>query len=192
MLERPVLTIDRIPEIDMGRSGKFLAAVVGDQNEADNVANKLNDRGHYVSQIPLGASTLVLTTNGMETFSLENPYTTGSPSEAVYLARHKEDNYELLVQYMGPNMRTSHHSHPYCIELYRELMGDFFMYLGQKEIIKLRGHNMVRQNEFHVGFTAASPALSLIVLVGSDFYHEQKERPPHEFLVEQARLQGVI
>lgn len=181
-----------IPEIVIGNL-KIFASVASSQQGANDISERIRYYGRNDTvQIPVDNNILVLTTEGVETFSAENPYKTGSPSDAVYLARRKDESGEFLIQYLQPGQRTSHHKHPYCMEIYQKLAGDLLICRRAKEVMKLETKTIINQNESHIAFANSKPAITLILLFGSNTKHVQLPRPSFKFLLNKAVQQQLV
>ncbi|MCR4325059.1 MAG: hypothetical protein NUV69_05220 [Candidatus Curtissbacteria bacterium] len=190
----PSATRLNIPEILMPESEtSFRVAVARNQSELEGIHTQLNAEGRTdIAQIYVNGKAVVVTTTGMKLYSMREPHKTGSPSDALYLARGSEKNLEILVQYLPPYQRTSHHRHPNAGELYQELDGNLFMLRNRSTVQRLTGRALITRYETHIGFTTDEPAISLVVLMGGDSTHTHVERPHHQTLIKKAQLQGVI
>lgn len=170
-------------------------AVAQTEEEVEKLIDGMNSTGGKtkVSIVPVNGQFLLVSQHSdVETYDIKNPHRTGSPSEAIYLARYERKDAVVLVQYLGPNQSTSHHSHPQAAELYRKLSGELFIMCNGEKMFKVSGTTIVNPEESHIAFTTESSALTLIVQFGGNFEHIQQERPDQKFLAEQARLQGLI
>lgn len=116
-------------------------------------------------------------------YTLENPFKTGSDSDAVYVATAFLENGILLAQYLPPFKSTSHHRHG------REIFsntGDLLMWKNEKEVMPVTGKITLQQQEAHIEFTANKPAFTFIYRPGKTLDHEDLPKPSMEFLLEQA------
>ena len=181
-----------IQEIQFG-SLKIFAAVAPNVEKADDIKSRIECTGRRdIVKIPLDNNILVLTTDGLETYSAENPYKTGSPSDAVYLARRKNAQGEFLVQYLQPGQRTSHHRHPSSVEVYQKLSGSLLILRSAREVTKLETKTIIAQDEPHIIFTGSEPAITLILLFGENTNHVRLRRPSFKSLMNKAALERLI
>lgn len=189
--------IERADILDLCRSGAILVrtpdfdirAGLAKNGNDESVLKAIDSLGprSKIRQIEINGDTLFISEEGLVLFTLEVPYKTGNESDAVYLARHQSEGLEILLQYMPPNSRTSHHWHDG--EIYIPVAGDFYVWRNQKEVVRIGRRVEINPGETHIGFTFNHPSITLIIAIG-DIYHNHLKRPPLDFLHEQAKLQG--
>ncbi len=142
-----------------------------------------------IDKLPLDSGEiLLLSAPTLEIFTLENPYKTGSPSDADYLAKYEDKGRRLLIQYLRPRQTTSHHLHGQTTETFEPMFGDFFIWYNQLRVITVATRIIVGPMQSHIGFTIDNPAITLIIQEGPNFEHQYLVKPDVEFLIAQAKL----
>lgn len=126
---------------------------------------------------------------GVNLHGFENPFKTGNDSDAIYIATSKLEKGFLLVQYLPPMSRTSHHWHNET-EIYSNT-GELLIWRNEKEIIPVRGLLTLKPGESHIGFTLDKPAITCIYQTGEELRHEPLKRLSMKFLIEQAHIAGL-
>lgn len=142
-----------------------------------------------IAKLPLkSGGVLLLSAPEFEIFTTENPYKTGSPSDADYLAKYEDKGRRLLIQYLRPRQTTSHHSHGQTKETFEPMFGNFFIWHNQFRVIRVAARTIIGPMQSHLGFTIDNPAITLIMQEGPNFEHHYLPKPDIEFLIDQAKL----
>lgn len=134
--------------------------------------------------------------NNLELWGLENPYTTGNESDAIYVAKYQAHGMTFLVQYLSPNSVSSHHRHHVATEHFFSPQGTehaLIWYNGYK-VLPMNGHRQISLEEPHAVFSLDKPTIGFILQNTDKFEHDPSglERPTIEFLKEQSRSAGVF
>lgn len=142
-----------------------------------------------IAKLPLkSGEILLLSASAWEIFTVKNPYKTGSPSDAAYLAKYEAEGLRLLLQYLKPRQTTSHHLHLETEETFAPIFGDLFIWHNQSQVIKVVTKTIVGPRESHIGFTIDRPAVTLVVQEGPNFEHQYLPRSNIDFLIAKAKL----
>ncbi len=137
----------------------------------------------------MGKDLWLIRGEGIEFHGLENPFKTGNDSDAIYLATAKLERGFLLVQYLPPMSRTSHHWHK-DIEIFAN-SGELLIWRNQKEVVPVKGLVRLESGESHIGFTTEKPAITYIYQTGKELIHEPLQKPSQKFLLQQAQQVGL-
>lgn len=175
----------RIPELDIQ------VAISKDLSKVSTAESYMRSicAPNGIAKLPLeSGEILLLSAPALEIFSVENPYKTGSPSEAVYLAKYEAEGLRLLLQYLKPGQTTSHHLHLETKETFAPIFGDLFIWHNQSQVIKVETKTIVGPGESHIGFTIDRPAVTWVAQKGPNFEHQYLPRPNIDFLITQAKL----
>lgn len=167
------------------------AAISQDPSKVSLAQSYINLIGYPdgIAELPLkSGGILLLSAPAFEIFTTENPYKTGSPSDADYLAKYEDKGRRLLIQYLRPRQTTSHHLHGQTKETFEPIFGDFFIWHTQSQVIKVTTRTVVDPMQSHIGFTIDRPAITLIMQEGHNFEHEYLPKPDIEFLIARAKL----
>lgn len=132
--------------------------------------------------LPNKKTVLLSVPEGPETFTVEKPYRTGSPSDALYLVKYDSPSnngseyHRALLQYLPPYTTSSHHFHPEATETFIPIEGDTYM-LRKNQVIKINGETSIGRNEPHMVFSLEFPTLTWISLIGESIDHKQRRKP---------------
>lgn len=171
---------------------EILAAVAPDNSEIAGLEEKMRQKGCTESPVRINldgvGQTLLLSPQGLDIYPLESPYKTGSPSDAVYLAIYETGKYRVMIQYLAPRQRSSHHYHPFATEAFDPISGELFIWYRHKFAFKVNNKMFVDREQSHLVFTGDQSAVSFILQSGENFEHAQLQRPDLKFLLDQIGL----
>lgn len=167
------------------------AAISPDPSKVD-LAESYMERAvqNGIAKFPLDTGEIfLLSAPTLEIFKVENPYKTGSPSDAVYLAKYEAEGLRLLLQYLRPRQTTSHHLHRQAKETFAPIFGNLFIWHNQSQIIEVRTETIIGPMESHIGFTIDNiPAITLIIQEGPNFEHQYLDKPNITSLIAKVKL----
>lgn len=174
-----------LPEFDIK------AAISKDPSQVSSAESYMNliSYPNGIAKLPLDSGEIfLLSAPALEIFTVENPYKTGSPSDADYLAKYEAEGLRLLLQYLKPMQTTSHHLHLETKETFIPIFGDLFIWHNRSQVLEVKTETVVSPRESHIGFTIERPAVTLVIQEGPNFEHQYLPKPIIEFLIAQAKL----
>lgn len=162
-------------------SGQLLASIAYSEFELEALLREIKHKYSLIDDTthlhPIGSATLLTVGEGLQFYTLEEPFKTGSTgSESVYVAVARFDDCTFLVQYKHPNSRASWHWH-LPGEHFVNRDGNSFIYEDEDKVLKLGSYRYVDPETPHLIYTLDQRAINLILHEGTDFNHNPVNKP---------------